>query len=151
MTTGLQLHPQVSSDAQFSLHKLADKLIVSLLPKTTSQKSIIVNDIGEELFTNTDQQLLASVLSSLLDTAIQYAPASCIRVSAKAFGYITLVHVRTNEPHMEEIFAAPLDEFQKIAEKLGGCITISNNNLRGTTMAFTFINPLDVPENELFQ
>ncbi|MBS1917501.1 MAG: HAMP domain-containing histidine kinase [Bacteroidetes bacterium] len=148
MITGLPLQPQIPSDAQFSLHKLADKLIVSLLPKTTLQKSIIINDIGDDLYTNADQQLLASVVSSLLDNAIQYVPSSCIRVSAKAFGYITLVHVRTSGPHLEELFAASLSSFQPIAEKLGGCITISNNNLRGTTMAFTFINPIEVPEFE---
>ncbi|MES1223073.1 MAG: hypothetical protein ABUT20_46700 [Bacteroidota bacterium] len=141
MTSEL-LHPEsVVAGPELSLHNLTDKLIISLLPKSTKQKNIIINDISEELTANADEQLLAAVMGCLLQTAVAHASSSCIRVSAKAFGYITLVHIRSNEVYNEEISDDYMRRLQPLAEKLGGCITVTNSNLRGTTMAFTFINP----------
>jgi hypothetical protein len=148
MKTSLQFQPPASFNDSLTLHKLTDLLIISLLPRTTFLKSIVVNDINTELHANADQELLASVLSCLLHSAIVYSPASSIRVSAKAFGYITLVHVRTNDTQQLELFSDSLYQLQPLAEKLGGCITVTNNSIQGATLAFTFINPAAVLEEE---
>jgi hypothetical protein len=148
MMTSLQFQPPTSPNDSLTLHKLANRLIISLLPRATFLKSIIVNDISTELHANADQELLASVLSCLLHSAIVYSPASCIRISAKAFGYVTLVHVRTNDPQEAEPFSESLNQLQPLAEKLGGCITVTNNSDHGATLAFTFINPGTVLDKE---
>jgi signal transduction histidine kinase len=148
MMTSLQFQPPSSVNDSLTLHKLTDRLITSLLPRATLSKSVIVNDINTELHANADQELLASVLSCLLHNAIVYSPASSIRVSAKAFGYITLLHVRTNDTQQSELFCGSLNQLQPLAEKLGGCITVTNNSIQGATLAFTFINPAAVLDEE---
>ena len=64
----------------------------------------------------------------------------CIRVMAKAFNAITLVHVRNNDFRSEQIITANLQQFEGIAEQLGGCLSVTKNKLYGASVSFTFLN-----------
>lgn len=123
-----------------TLRQLVDQLSLCLLPQVVRQKILIVNDIQQELFVNTDKNILASVISSLLNITILHSQNSCIRVSAKYFGNITLVHVTNNDRSLEGVIAHSLKQIQPLAEKLGGCVEVTNNKTKGTTVAFTFNN-----------
>ena len=123
-----------------TLRQLVDQLSLSLLPQTVQQKSLIVNDVQQEMFVNTDKNILASVLSSLLNITILHSQNNCIRVSAKLFGNITLVHVKNNDSSLDGAIAHRLKQIQPLAEKLGGCVAVTHNKIKGTTVAFTFNN-----------
>ena len=88
----------------------------------------------------TDEKIQATVLSSLLGTTITHTQNNCIRVSAKFFGNIILMHVKDNDNHHDRAITDCLYQVEIIAEKLGGCITISNNKVNGTTVVFSFFN-----------
>jgi hypothetical protein len=122
------------------LHKLADDLIISLLANTTKQRSFIVNDIHRELRVSADRGILSSVLSTLLYDTVAHTSDNCIHISAKAFGYITLIHIRNNNGDYDKAISVSLNQVQSLAEKLGGCIGITNNRLNGTTVALTFVS-----------
>ncbi len=123
-----------------ALHNLVDQLVWSLLPRAARQGSLIVNDVQQEMLVNTDRNMLASVLGSLLYNTVAHAENNCIHVSAKSFGRVTLVHVRNNCIRHDHAIASSLHQVQPLAEKLGGCVSISNNKMKGTTVAFTFLN-----------
>ena len=78
-----------------ALHQLVDQLVCSLLPQPAHQKSLIVNDVQKGMLVNTDKNIPANVLSHLPDTTIMHTQNNCIRVSAKFFVNIILIHVKT--------------------------------------------------------
>ena len=123
-----------------TLSQLVDELVVGLLPRTAKQNSLIVNDVRQQMFINADKNILAAVLNSLLNTAITHTQNNCIRVSAKLFGNITLVHLKNNDSSHDGAIAQSLKQIQPMAEKLGGCVAITCNKIKGTTVAFTFNN-----------
>jgi hypothetical protein len=45
-----------------------------------------------------------------------------------------------NDIRHDHAISAGLHQIQPLAEKLGGCISITNNRIKGTTVAFTFLN-----------
>lgn len=122
------------------LHQLIDQLLQSFLPHIVQQKSFIVNDIKKEMLVCTDENILASVLSNLLSTTINYTQNNCIRISAKLYGNIILLHVKDNDNRHDEALTDSLLQVEPLAEKIGGCITISNNKMNGTTVAVSFYN-----------
>ena len=78
-----------------ALHQFVDQLVCSLLPQTTEQKSLVVNDVQKGMLVNTDKNILTTVLSKLPDTTIMHTQDNCIRISAKFLENITLIHVKT--------------------------------------------------------
>jgi hypothetical protein len=123
-----------------ALHELVNQVMISLLPCTARQKSLIVNDVHREMLVRTDKDVLASVLDCLLSNTIIHTKNNCIHISAKLFGSITLVHVKNNGSHYDDAIAYSLKQIEPMAKKLGGCVSITNNKLNGTTLAFSFNN-----------
>jgi hypothetical protein len=130
-----------ASQQRMPLHKLVDELLTSLLPRASALKSSIVNDINQELQVNTDQNLLASVLGSLLYNTVSHSWSNRIRVSANVYDLVTHVRVRNNIRENEKQLLDNLCQIQPLAEKLGGSISITDNMLNGTTIGFSFPNP----------
>src|SRR5664279_2210757 len=109
------------------LHHLVNQLVISLLPKASMLRSFIVNDVCRQIRVNTDQNILASVLGSVLYHSLLFSGDDCIHISAKSFGMVTLVHVRNSNWENEKLISERLSQIRPLAEKLGGCIHISNN------------------------
>jgi hypothetical protein len=128
----------MKTQTPIALHQIVDQLVLGLLPRTARQKSLIINDIKEQMFVSTDNNMVASVLGCLLNTTVDNTQNNCIRISAKLFGNITLVHVKNNDISHQAAITKSLSQIQPLAQKLGGCISITNNKVRGTTVAFTF-------------
>lgn len=122
------------------LHKLVDQLMQSLLPRAIQQRNLIVNDVQHEMLVSADKNMLASVLGSLLYDTVAHASNNCIRITAKSYGRITLIHVRNSENRDDRSIVSNLHQIQPLAEKLGGCVSVTNNRINGTTVAFTFLN-----------
>ncbi|MGH2553266.1 MAG: hypothetical protein ACRDEB_06090, partial [Chitinophagaceae bacterium] len=124
--------------------ELVDRLLIKLLPQTVQHRSFIVNDVEPGTLLNTDENMLTSVLSNLLNTTISHTQSNCIHVSAKFFGNIALIHLRDNDGGHDQAISDSLYQVEPLAEKLGGCITISNNKANGTTVAFSIFNQQQV-------
>src|SRR5437667_10430078 len=105
-----------------TLSHLIDQLMTSLSLQATEKKSVIVNDVGDDMFIHTDKNILASILSDLLTITIKHTENNCIRVSAKFYGNIILMHVKNNDKSKDSVFVQSLRQVQPLAEKLGGCI-----------------------------
>ena len=123
-----------------SLHQLVDQLTASLLPRTTKQRSFIVNDVQREMLVSTDKNILATVISNLLNTTLAHTQSNCIRISAKLFGNIVLLQVKDTDNRHDEAITGSLPQVEYLAEKIGGCVTLTSNKLKGTTVVFSFYN-----------
>lgn len=117
-----------------SLHKYVNKVITDLA--ITDKTS---NDVNAEMFVSTDKEILSGVLGRLLTTVKANLQNNSVHISAKSIGNITLLHLRSNIEY-NNVIAGALQEIEPLAERLGGCVSISHNRMYGLTMVFTFIN-----------
>jgi len=123
-----------------NLHQLVDQLMSTFLPRAVRQNSLILNHVEQQLPVVTDRNVLASVLGNLIYNTVALTNNDCIQVSAKTFSNITLIHIRKSDTCYEEEIMKSFQPIQTLAAKLGGCISVTSNKAKGTTVAFTFLN-----------
>jgi len=127
-------------DQPKTLDYLVNLLATSVLPTAVRRKSFIVNEVPHEFRIVADENMLASVLSGLLQTIVTHAENSCIRIAAKEYGNVILVHLKESGNFNNQAIANDLQQIQLLAKKLGGCVSISNRREENTTIAFSFPN-----------
>ena len=132
-----QLTPALSSPSS-NLKELISRLVNSALPTAVRRKSFIVNDIPCELYVAGNENILAAVLSNLLNTVVSHTENSCVRVSAKVYGGITLVYMKDSGYFNKSIVTCQLQELQLLAKKLGGCISVITRRTEAPSIAFSF-------------
>lgn len=122
------------------LGEFVEKLIAGLQPAAAQQNNFFVNEILPGIILTTNENLLASVITDLLIIVIGRNKNSCIRISAKNFSNIVLLHI--NEQY-SKLTKKPLSDFnnlQPLAAKLGGCITVSGHEESSDTLALSFLD-----------
>ena len=127
---------------QIALHLMVSRISASSLPSATRKNSFIINDIPPDLQANTDENMLATIFGSLLNTVITHTENCCIRISAKVYGKVVLLHLKETHRVNTAAFAGNIRQVQQLAEKIGGTISVSNNRNEATTIVFSFINNL---------
>jgi hypothetical protein len=124
------------------MHQLVDQLIIDLLPLTTRQRSLIINDVSHTATVTADGQLLSSVLGQLLHSTVQSTQNNCIRLSTRSLGSLTQVHIHNTDLQFKESIMYNMQQMEDMADLFGGCISFTTNNVSGSTLAFTFRNAL---------
>ncbi|MDP4263718.1 MAG: ATP-binding protein [Bacteroidota bacterium] len=132
---------------QFTQNHVALSLMVSRIsasstPSATRRHSFIINDIPKELEVNTNENMLATIFGSLLNTVITHTENCCIRISAKLYGKVALIHLKQSHQPNKTAFNGSIRQVQQLAEKIGGTISINSERSRATTIVFTFVNDL---------
>ena len=123
-----------------TLKQLVDELSSGVLATAVRRGSFIVNDVPGELIIATNENMLATVLNGLMHTAVSNAENSCIRITARVYGNIILVHVLDTRKSDNHAITDMLGEMQPLAEKIGGCVTVCNQREKIITLAFSFLN-----------
>lgn len=123
-----------------NLRQMAGRLANSFLPVAMHNKSFFINDIPENLYVDTNPNLVASVLGGLLSSVVSHAKDSCIRLSAKAYSNVILVHVKDCNSFSHYSPENGLKQLQLLAEKMGGFVSVTSQRENVTTFAFSFPN-----------
>jgi hypothetical protein len=123
-----------------TLRNMASCLANSFMPVAQRNKSYFVNDIPDELYIDTDPELVSSVLSGLLSAVVRNAKESCIRLSAKIYNNVILVHVQDYNNFNYSPVENGLQQLQSIAEKMGGNVSVTSQRHNVATFAFSFPN-----------
>jgi hypothetical protein len=125
--------------SQVALHGMVSRVSASSLSSATRKNSFIINDIPADLKAHTDENMLATVFGSLLNTVITHTENCCIRISAKLYGRVVLLQLKeTNRLNTHAL--ANLRQVQQLAQKIGGTVSISNNCTEASTIVFSFVN-----------
>jgi signal transduction histidine kinase len=122
------------------LHQLADCLVNSFLLRDTSNKSFFFNEIPDRLYLETDQEMLASVLSGLLSAVASHTEDSCIHLSAKTYGNVVLVKVKDSSGLNIDAVESEVCKLQPLAEKMRGSVSVTSQRKKLTTITFGFPN-----------
>jgi C4-dicarboxylate-specific signal transduction histidine kinase len=140
METQTAIHLPGKRLSSSSLYHLINDVTQSLAPDTFRSKSAIINDVPEDLIVNTNKELLASVLSSLMNLVITNTENSRIRITSKQFGNVVLIHVKDDGCLSYDSISQRLTKIQSLAERLGGFVGFTSYRNKLTTIAFSFMN-----------
>jgi Signal transduction histidine kinase len=110
---------------QFALKQLVGHVAQSILPSAVSRHSFFVNDIAPELQVSADRELLASVLSNLLQTAVSQTESDCIRISAYEQQEQVFLQVNENGRCYNTDIFKQMEQLMPMATILGGSVAIS--------------------------
>jgi signal transduction histidine kinase len=130
------------TQSQVTLHLMVSRISASSLSAATRKNSFIVNDVPTDLRAQTDENMLATVFGSLLNTVITHTENCCIRVSAKIYGRVVLLQLKETHRFHSHALAVNLRQVQQLAERIGGTVSVSNNGREASTIVFSFTNNL---------
>jgi K+-sensing histidine kinase KdpD len=124
-----------------ALKTLVGNVVRTILPNAVNRYSFFVNDIapGIHIQVSVDQNLLASVLSKLLQTAVTQTENDCIRISAFQQQEQVFLNVHENgRCYGSDIFSR-MEQMIPLAATLGGTVALIPAT-QGLDLAFRFRN-----------
>lgn len=126
------------SKAKLSLYQLVSDSIKASTPGSQS-KTNIRNTVPPDLYVNMNEEIVASVISGLLQAVVSNATDGDIHVSAKElFGNTVKVFVKDNNCYNTYAVACGLQKMVPLAERIGGFLNITNQRQKITTVEFSF-------------
>jgi hypothetical protein len=123
-----------------SLHKLVSQVISTQLPVSVRRRSFFINDIQPGFFVAIHPQLLASVISDILQLVIKSTSHKCIRISAQAYGPLALITLKDKNGLFQYGSIKELQPIQILASRLGGAISTTYQPKEGSTIVISFSN-----------
>ena len=131
--------PATSSEPA-SLHHLIKNVTEGFAADAFRNRASIINDVPHDLGINTNKDLLASVLDGLMQLVITHTNNSRIRITAKIYGNVVLIHVKDDGCLSYDSISHKLSRIESLAEKLGGFVGFTSYRNKLTTIAFSFMN-----------
>lgn len=120
-----------------NLHQLVDRFIASFLPAAVRNHNIFINEVPAELPVEHNNEWVASIISGMITIAATNTTNNCILFSAKQYGHVIVLE-------MQEFNKIPqnteLRQIQRLAEKIGGSLSITVQNPEKSIILFSFPN-----------
>ena len=132
--------PTMQTQLSSSLDKLVSQVICTQLPVAVRRRSFFINDIAPGLVVSTHPELLASVISSILQLLARETSHCCIRVTAQAYGPLALITLKDKNGLRQYGSLKELQPIQALAAKLGGAISTTYQPKGGSSIVISFSN-----------
>jgi hypothetical protein len=116
-------------------------LVEASLPAAVRNRSFIVNDVPEHLkLQGTDENMIASVVSGMLQAVLSNSRESCVKITAAEVhpGLTMQIYVKDTGCFSTFALACDLQNVFPVAEKIGGYLSISSEKQMNTTITFSF-------------
>jgi hypothetical protein len=123
-----------------NLNQIASRLVSTHLSLAVRNHSFFINDVPGDLSIDHNGEWVASVISGLLSTVTVHAKNTCIRLSARKHGHIIVLTIQESGNTNSYAMASELKQAYSLAEKIGGCLSISVPVMDNTTISFSFPN-----------
>jgi hypothetical protein len=128
-----------------NLKQIVSHLTDSYVPRAACNHCFFVNEIPADLSLDYNRELIASVISGLLSTVTGHASNTGIYLSARRHGHIIVFNIIESGNTDSYDMAGELKQAFLLAEKLGGCLSISVPVMADTSISFSFPNLPLVP------
>jgi signal transduction histidine kinase len=92
--------PTSAPGANTSVHQVVSQLITSLQPLAVRRNNVLLNDIPKDLSVSIDQNMLAYVLTHLVNSALESTENKCIHIEAILSGHHTTIRVKDLDTHI---------------------------------------------------
>ncbi len=123
-----------------TLERLVHALINVKLESVVRKQSFFINEVQSNLPLKADRQVVTRVLDSLLQNVLNETSSSCIRISAKEYSQVLLIHIYDNHETDYGAEHVVSDLVQVEAKKIGGFVGITRHQKNQTVIAFSFPN-----------
>jgi hypothetical protein len=138
----MHIHPAINtsvSPKEFTLHGIINDLIDEAAPLAVHNRNYVVNNVPADLHVEASGSVISSVLDTLFYTALRHAHNSIILISAKVYGHVVLVQLKskgTVSPALtEDINHVCLD-----ARKSGAVVELTLYESEQASIAYCFLN-----------
>jgi len=127
------------SKTNIPLQKLVDDVVARSCAGAANDKILIKNNISADLYINTNEDIVASVIEGMLGSMIANAGDGDIDISARElFSNTIKLCVRDNNCYNTYAVACSLQTMVPLTEKIGGYLNITNQRQKITTIEFSF-------------
>ena len=123
-----------------NLNQIVNRLLSTHLSLAVRNHSFFINDVPGDLPIDHQCEWISSVISGLLATVTDHARNTCIRLSARRHGQIIVFTINEAGNTNSYAMASELKQAYSLAEKIGGCLSISVPVMENTTISFSFPN-----------
>jgi hypothetical protein len=128
-----------------ALYEIVDEVARSSTPLALNTQNLIINEVPEELKVKTDPYLISDIIGGILQILLTHSTKGYIRISAKNYTDIILVHIR--EFNVINNWQGGLFfSLQPLVKKIRGFLGVTSYRKNETTIAFTFPN-LPIPDS----
>ena len=124
-----------------NLNHLVRHLAGNYLPVAVSNHSFFVNDIPANVAVENYGQMITSVISRMLSIVTGHVKNTCIRLSARKVGDLTVMEIKESGTVNSYALASDLQTVNLLAEQMGGRLSISIPKPEVTTISFAFPAP----------
>jgi hypothetical protein len=124
-----------------NLNRLVRHLTGNYLPVAVSNHSFFVNDIPANVAVENYGQMITSVISRMLSIVTGHVKSTCIRLSARKVGDLTVMEIKESGTVNGYALASDLQTVNLLAEQMGGRLSISIPKPEITTISFSFPAP----------
>lgn len=129
---------QLANSSAISLHQFVDDHLKELQPSAIRKNSFFINDIPARHMVNPSLRELKNLVRQFMQIIISNTDHACMRITANWHRRVMLVHIR-NIPVIDTAnFESSINALQPLAEQLGGCITLNNDQKNRTTLVLSF-------------
>lgn len=112
------------------------------IPAVSSGKAIVVNDVKPIFEVETENAYLKAIVRRILETSVLHASGSPIKIWAKQFHNLTVLHFKYKDNGQETGIQQVLNHLESFAEKMGGCLYLTTHLPQDISIAFTFLTSL---------
>lgn len=116
--------------------------IALCIPAVSSGKAIIVNDVKPSFIVETEDTYLKAIVRRLLETVVLHSSGFPIKVWAKQFHNLTVLHFKYKDDRPEAELQKMVAHLEPFAERLGGCLYLTSHLPNDISIAFTFLSSL---------
>jgi len=121
-----------------SLYDLIDNTIRSTVPFALRNHNLILNEISSGFMVHCEKQTLTDIIREILNAISEFSKSSYIRISAKRYHEIVLVHFKDFNILNKTQAPYKLQTVQKLASAIDGYVGITSHRQYETTIALSF-------------
>ena len=120
------------------LNHLVRGLAGNYLPVAVLNHSFFINDVPANLPVENNSQRIASVIGRILSIVAGHVKNTCIRLSARKHGHVTVLEIQESGTVNSYALASELQHVHLLAGQIGGGLSISIPKAESTTISFSF-------------
>jgi hypothetical protein len=121
-----------------SLFDLIDNTIRSSLPFALRSHNLILNEISSGFSVHCDKQTLSEIIRQVLNAIMEFSKSSYIRISAKRYHEIVLIHFKDFNILNKTQVPYKLQPIQQLASSIEGYVGVTSYRQYETTIALSF-------------
>ncbi|MBI3140220.1 MAG: HAMP domain-containing histidine kinase [Sphingobacteriales bacterium] len=127
-------------EKQVPLKRLVNALINVKLHEVVRKESFFINEVQGSLPLNADRSIVINVLDNLFQNVLSETGKSCIRISAKEYSNVMLIHIYDNHESEYGTENIVSERIRVEANKIGGFVGVTRRQKNQTVIAFSFPN-----------